>query len=203
MSLEGSVSHVPIVWNRTKAKSAEPTASGAVSIKTEINFMKWIAIAFSAGLAVLPLSLASAAEMPAQDFTQKAAQSDMFEIQAAKLELANGKSAEVKAFAGAMVKDHGKSTKALKRAAAKDGAKLPSDMGAELSQKLASLKSLNGPALDAAYVSTQVSVHTAATELFDTYSKDGQAGAVKAFAQKTYPTIRMHLVRVRNFNVEQ
>lgn len=141
--------------------------------------------------------------MPAQTFAEKAAQSDMFEMEAAKLVLEKGTSDEVKTFAGDMVKDHGRSTHGLHEAAAKDGVKLPAGMGPELTKKFESLTPLTGPALDAAYVSTQVSVHTEAVELFEKYSKDGQAGALKSFAQQTHPTIRMHLVRVRNFNVEQ
>jgi putative membrane protein len=165
--------------------------------------MKPLALAFSAALVLSPIAIAYSAVTSPQDFAQKAAQSDMFEIGAAKLVLAKGKSDEVKTFAGAMVKDHGKSTQGLRDAAAKDGVKLPADMGPDLSKKLAALKPLKGPALDAAYVSTQVSVHTAAVELFDKYSKDGQGGALKSFAEKTYPVIRMHLIRVRNFNVEE
>lgn len=165
--------------------------------------------AFKMTIAVATVSLslmataASSQDMPAQTFAEKAAQSDMFEMEAAKLVLDKGESDEVKTFAGDMVKDHGKSTHGLHEAAKKDGATLPADMGPELTKKFESLKPLTGPALDAAYVSTQVSVHTDAVALFDRYSKDGQAGALKTFAQQTYPTIRMHLVRVRNFNVEQ
>lgn len=152
-------------------------------------------------LASLPFG-ASAAEIPAQSFAEKAAQSDMFEVEAAKVVLAEGASEEVRIFAGDMVKDHHRSTDALKEAAAKDGVKLPADMGDDLRKKLESLKPLRGPALDAAYVSTQVSVHTEAVALFDAYSEDGDSKALKSFAQMTYPTIRMHLIRVRNFNVE-
>jgi putative membrane protein len=148
-------------------------------------------------------SWAIGAEMKATDFATKAAQSDMFEIEAAHLVAEKGVSDEVKAFAGGMIKDHHKSTEGLKEAAAKDKVALPADMGGELRKKLEALKSLSGPAFDAAYVSTQVSVHTDAVELFDKFSKDGEGGALKSFAQKIYPTIRMHLVRVRNFNVEQ
>lgn len=154
-----------------------------------------------AALALLPFGV-SAGEIPAQMFAEKAAQSDMFEVEAAKLVVAEGVSEEVRNFAGDMVKDHQRSTSVLKEAAAKDGVKLPEDMGDDLRKKLESLKPLRGPALDAAYVSTQVSVHTEAVDLFEAYSKDGEAGALKSFAQMTFPTIRMHLIRVRNFNVE-
>ena len=150
----------------------------------------------------VPLAV-GAEEMPAATFAQKAAQTDMFEMEAAKLILAKGVSNEVKQFAGDMVKDHHRTTVDLKDAASKDGVKLPADISGEFRSKLDSLRPLNGPALDAAYVSTQVSVHTDAVELFDKFVKDGQGGALKSFATANYPTIRMHLVRVRNFNVEQ
>jgi putative membrane protein len=164
-------------------------------------FIKPIAAIFIT-LSVSVAALA-AAEMPAQTFAQKAAQTDMFEIEAAKLVLDKGHSEEEKKFASDMVKDHQRTTMDLKRAATKDRVELPSNMGKELREKFESLKPLTGPTLDAAYVSTQVSVHAEAVELFDKFSKDGQGGALKSLAMAYYPTIRMHLVRVRNFNVEQ
>jgi putative membrane protein len=168
-------------------------------------FMKAFAITLAVAIVswTVTAPVASSQDMPAQSFAEKAAQSDIFEMEAARLVLEKGASDAVKTFAGDMVKDHGKSTHGLHEAATKDGVKLPADMGSELMKKLEALKPLAGPALDAAYISTQVSVHTNAVELFDRYSKDGQAGALKAFAQQTHPTIRMHLVRVRNFNVEK
>jgi putative membrane protein len=166
--------------------------------------MKTAVIIASATLFWLPLATCgTAAEMAPQGFAEKAAQSDKFEMEAAKLVLEKGKSDEIKAFANDMVKDHGHSTHNLKEAAAKDGVTLPPDLSPELREKLESLKPLSGPQLDAAYVSTQVSVHTEAVELFDKYSKDGEGGALKSFAMATYPTIRMHLIRVRSFNFEQ
>lgn len=151
----------------------------------------------------IPLMTIAAEEMARQSFAQKAAQTDLFEMQAAKRVLEKGVSNEVKKFAGDMVKDHLRTTMDMKEAAAKDGVELPSDMGDELRKKYEAMKPLTGPTLDAAYVSTQVSVHADAVRLFDTFSKDGEGGALKSIAMAYYPTIRMHLVRVRNFNVEQ
>ena len=147
-------------------------------------------------------AIAAAAEVSPQTFATKAAATDMFEMEAAKLVIEKGKSAEVKAFAHDMIADHGDTAGNLKEAASEDGVKLPGDMGPELQKKLDSLKPLSGPQLDAAYVSTQVSVHTEAVELFETYSKDGTAPALKGFALRNHPTVRMHLVRARSFNVE-
>lgn len=138
----------------------------------------------------VPLAV-GAEEMPAATFAQKAAQTDMFEMEAAKLVLAKGVSDEVKKFAGDMVKDHHRTTVDLKDAASKDGVQVPADISDDLRIKLDSLKPLNGPALDAADVSTQVSVYTEAVELFDKFAKDGQGGALKSFATAYYPTIRI------------
>lgn len=149
----------------------------------------------------LPLS-SYAAELDARTFATKAAQSDMFEHAAAELVIEKGHADHVKTFARDMVRDHGKSTQGLREAAASDGVSLPETMGPELEEKLAALKPLSGPQLDAAYVSTQVSVHTEAAELFDAYAMDGPSEALKNFAMKTYPTIRMHLLRIRGFNIE-
>jgi putative membrane protein len=64
---------------------------------------------------------AAAAEMQPQEFATKAAISDMFEIEAAKIEIQNGKSEKIKAFAEEMVKDHSGSTHNLMDAAARTG----------------------------------------------------------------------------------
>lgn len=167
-----------------------------------MKFLKQSAIALGAVLIAAASSSAVAQQMDPRTFAVKAAQADIFEIEAAKVVLEKGQSDEVKKFAGDMVKDHSRSSHGLHEAAAKQGVELPSDMGPELSKKLESLKPLSGPTLDAAYVSTQVSVHTEAVELFDKFSKDGEGGALKGFAERTYPAIRMHLIRVRNLNVE-
>jgi putative membrane protein len=159
-------------------------------------------LAVASSLAAFPIA-ASAAALSPQQFTEKAAQSDMFELAAAKLVVEKGKSEKVNAFASDMLADYGESTKHLKEAAAKDGVSLPAAMGPELQKKLEALKPLTGVQLDAAYVSTQVSVHTDAVALFENYSKDGEGGALKSFAEATYPTIRMHLIRIQGFNTEQ
>jgi len=141
-----------------------------------------------------------AAEMPPQAFAQKAAISDLFEIEAAKLEIRNGESDKIKAFANEMVKDHSGSTHNLKDAAAKEGIKLPVTLDAKHQAKLEALKPLSGVQLDAAYASTQISVHIEAVALFGVYAKDGKGGPLKAFAENTYPMIRMHLVRIQGLN---
>lgn len=159
---------------------------------------------FAAGILLMASAPgAGAAEIRPTIFAAQAAVSDMFEIQAARLEIQNGESAKIKAFAKEMVKDHGASTAKLKAASAKDGVNLPDALDAEHQKKLDALKPLKGVELDAAYASTQISVHTAAVALFDAYSKDGKGGALKALAQQTYPVIRQHLIRIQGLTSGQ
>lgn len=161
--------------------------------------MKLIFPALMMTLSTLP-AVSQAAELQPQSFAEKAAISDMFEIEAAKIEIQNGKSDKIKAFAEEMVKDHGGSTHNLMGAAAKEGIDLPKALDSKHQEKLDALKPLSGVQLDAAYASTQISVHTEAVALFDAYSKDGKGGPLKAFAQQTYPIIRTHLVRIKGLN---
>jgi putative membrane protein len=150
---------------------------------------------------VHPLS-AGAADTSSQAFAENVARSDMFEMASARLVLEKGQADHVKQFARDMVRDHGKSTGALREAAGADGVALPEDMGPKLAEKFEALEPLTGPALDAAYISTQVSVHTEAVALFKEFAEDGDDGALKNYARKMEPTIRMHLVRAKGFNTE-
>jgi putative membrane protein len=155
----------------------------------------------AAGILLLSsATIVKATEIEPRTFAEKVAVSDIFEIQAAKLEFENGKSTKIKAFASDMIKDHGESTAKLKTAAANDGVALPMRLDADHQKKLDALKPLKGVELDAAYASTQITVHTAAVAVFDAYSKNGKGGALKAFAQQTYPVIRQHLVRIQGLN---
>jgi len=120
-------------------------------------------------------SLARAAEIQPQTFAGSAAMSDLFEIQAAKIEVQNGRSEKIKAFVEDMIKDHGQSTEKLNAAAAKDGVALPAALDAGHQKKLDALRALKGVKLDAAYASTQITMHFSAVALFGAYSKNGRA----------------------------
>lgn len=146
---------------------------------------------------------AHGAENKAADFVSQAASSDAFEIQASELALQKGQAVKVKAFANDMIKQHTQSTANLKKAAKEAGIPVNPSLSKELQAKLDALKGASGPTFDAAYLSTQISVHTKAAELFDRFAKDGQGGPVKAFAQQTYPVIRAHLVRAQGLTSKE
>lgn len=163
--------------------------------------MKSLAAALFAPILVLATAIpAQSAEIRPAEFAAKVAGSDAFEIQAGELALKKASADKVKAFAKDMVEQHRQSTANLMSAAKQAGIAVDAKLPPELQTKLEALKATSGPTFDAAYISTQVSTHTAAVELFGNFAKHGEGGPLKAFAVQTFPTIRAHLIRIRGMN---
>ena len=134
-------------------------------------------------------------ETKAATFVDKAAASDMFEIEAAKLALKRSTNAEVKAFAGKMEKAHTKTTEDLKAAIAASGAALtpPTMLPEDLQGKLDDLTKADDKDFDKKYADSQVDAHQAALNLLQRYAQDGDTAAIKAFAAATAPAVQEHL----------
>ena len=138
-------------------------------------------------------ALTPANEAIATDFVPKAAASDMFEIEAAKIAQKRSQNAEVKKFAGEMITAHTKSSADLKKAIADSGQTaltLPTALPADLQGKLDDLNKAD--AFDKAYMDNQVDAHQAALDTLQRYAQDGDVPAIKAFAAATAPVIQQH-----------
>lgn len=131
-------------------------------------------------------------EAAAPDFVAKAAASDMFEVEAAKIAQKRSQNAEVKKFAGEMITAHTKSTADLKKAIADSGQAItpPAALPADLQGKLDDLNKAD--AFDKAYMDNQVDAHQAALDLLQRYAQDGDVAAIKAFAAATAPVVQQH-----------
>lgn len=133
----------------------------------------------------------------AQEFATKAASANMFEIEAANIEVEKGKDNAAKQFATDMLKDHRKAGPELEASAKKDGVTVPSSVDPESKKKLDALQASDTANLDQAYLSTQLTAHQDAVKLFEDYAKTGPDGQLKNTAGKILPDLRMHLVRVQ------
>ena len=131
----------------------------------------------------------------APDFVQKAAVSDMFEIESSKLALKRSSNPQVKAFARMMIKDHTESTAKLKAAIATSGQSLtpPSGLPEDKQMALNDLANADAKAFDKAYLDAQVDGHTQALSLLTNYAANGDTPALKAFAGAVVPTVQHHL----------
>ncbi|MGR4862606.1 DUF4142 domain-containing protein [Caulobacter sp. LARHSG274] len=134
-------------------------------------------------------------ETKAATFVEKAAASDMYEIEAAKLAAKRSANAEVKAFAAKMEKAHTKTTEDLKAAISASGAAItpPAALPADLQGKLDDLTKADDKDFDKKYADDQVDAHQAALNLLQRYAQDGDTPAIKAFAAATAPAVQEHL----------
>jgi putative membrane protein len=149
------------------------------------------ALAASVALAQTP----PAAAPTAQDFVNKVAVSDMFEIQSSQLALSKQADTDTKPFAEKMVQDHQKTSAELK--AMVDGgkvkARLPTALDSEHQKLLDDLKAKNGKEFDQTYDQVQVKAHRDAIALFEVYGKNGDNADLKNWASQTLPHLKEHL----------
>lgn len=134
-------------------------------------------------------------ETKADVFVAKAATSDLFEIEAAKLAAKRSTNPSVKKFAAAMEKAHTATTADLKSAIAASGAAItpPTMLPADLQEDLDDLNKADAKDFDKKYADSQVDAHQAALNLLQRYAQDGDTPAIKAFAAATAPKVQEHL----------
>ncbi|AYV45721.1 DUF305 domain-containing protein [Caulobacter flavus] len=134
-------------------------------------------------------------EAAAPDFVAKAAASDMFEIEAAKVALKRSTNADVKKFAQAMIDAHTATSAALKAAVAASGATItiPTALPEDLQGDLDDLNKADAKDFDKKYADDQVDAHQAALNLLQRYAQDGDVAAIKTFAAETAPKVQEHL----------
>ncbi len=129
-----------------------------------------------------------------QQFADKAAVANLFEIETSKLAVKMSKNKDVLAFANKMITDHTKAGTAFKAAVGKaTGVTAPAEKLDEAHQsKLDDLKGKTGEDFDKAYIDAQQDAHDDAVSLFDSYANNGDDAALKAFAAETLPTLKAH-----------
>jgi putative membrane protein len=149
------------------------------------------AMAENVATADAPLAVLAA---PTPEFVTKVAISDMYEIEASKLALANSKNADIKAFAQQMVTDHSATTASVKKIVGEDKlAPPPAALDADHAKLIADLKAAKPDDFDGLYLDQQEDAHEAALALLQGYAAGGENAKLKAFAAETAPKVSMHL----------
>lgn len=134
-------------------------------------------------------------ETKADVFVMKAADSDLFEIEAAKLAASRSTNASVKKFAAMMNKAHKATSAELKSAIAASGAAItpPTMLSQDMQGKLDDLTKADAKDFDKKYADAMVDAHQAALNLLQRYAQDGDTPALKTFAAATAPKVQEHL----------
>lgn len=130
-----------------------------------------------------------------QGFVNDAAISDMYEVTAGKIAEKRAQSPDVREFAAKMIKAHTETTARLKEIIAGNNvnATPPAHVDDRREIMLDDLRGAKAQDFDHRYLAQQIAAHKEADILFSGYAKDGGVQAVKDFAAKTDPVIKMHL----------
>ena len=156
--------------------------------------------------AVLMMSAGAAlvgkAAVPAQDqrFVITTAGVGIAEVELGKLASEKAVNADVKSFGQRMVTEHTKAGDELKALAQKQGITLPTEMDAKHKALRDRLMKMSGDAFDHAYIVAMVNGHREAVTAFRTEARTGKDAEIKAWAEKTLPTIEDHLKVAQSLN---
>lgn len=128
-----------------------------------------------------------------QDFVTEAAISDMFEMQTSKL-AQEKKDGHADTFAQKMIADHTMTSDAIKAMvqSGKVKANIPATLDSTHQSKVDKLKGLDGADFEQQFRTDQISGHKDAVDLYKRYANGGDNADLKAFAQKTLPTLEQH-----------
>jgi len=156
-------------------------------------------------LVVLAFVVVAQAQLPAtprdvgevspgtRQFMQDAATGGTTEVELGRMAANKAASAQVRAFAERMVKDHGAANDELMELAKKKGVSLTTQLDPKHRAVVDRLGRLSGPEFDREYMRAMVDDHQADVTKFDREAKGGRDADVKSFALHTLPTLRQHL----------
>ena len=141
---------------------------------------------------------AGAAQAADRPFMEKAAMSDMAEIQLSQIAQQKATRDDVKQLAGRMVQDHTKTSAELKTIAGAANVTLPTTLDRKHQQAVQKLQGMTaGAEFDRQYLNLLLDDHKQAVALFRNESKSGKNPDAKAFAAKTLPALEEHLQMVQ------
>jgi putative membrane protein len=148
-------------------------------------------------------AVSHASTSAASRFVMQAAEGGTMEVAKGKLAAQKGAHEGVKQFGQKMVDDHSKVNDELKTIAGAKHITLPGEMPhSPMHATLAKLEKLEGAAFDRAYVEDQIRDHQKTIALFEREVKTGKDAELKAFAEKTLPTLKEHLTTVQDLKAK-
>jgi len=132
-------------------------------------------------------------------FVQRAALSDMYEIESSRLALERSQSQEVRRFAQMMIDGHTATTREAQAAIRAQNLTItaPTSLDRAGSDRIADLRSAPAADFDDRYLDQQTEAHEQALALMRGYAEGGDNPAFQQWAGRTAPVIEEHLRMVR------
>jgi len=127
------------------------------------------------------------------EFLKKVTNAGMAEIQLAKLAQQKGTIDAVKNFAAMLERDHTAVNQQVKNFADQRNVALPAAISDDKQKMYTDMEKMTGKAFDKDYISMMVKAHNDGISLFEDTRSNASDIDVKNFADKTLPTLKMHL----------
>lgn len=127
------------------------------------------------------------------EFMKKAANSGMAEVQLAKLAQQKATIDAVKNFAAMLERDHTAVNQQVKTFADQRSVALPTAISDDKQKMYTDMEKMTGKSFDKDYISMMVKAHNDGISLFEDTRANASDVDIKNFADKTLPTLKMHL----------
>ena len=126
-------------------------------------------------------------------FLTRVANSGMAEVEITSMAGQKAAVPSVKSFANMLHSDHMALNDQVKSLAGQKNVVLPATITDEKQKDIDNLQKKTGKDFDRAFVKTMIDNHQASIDMFQKAMENAKDADVKSFADKTLPTLRMHL----------
>ena len=134
-----------------------------------------------------------------RSFIKGAAVDGMYEVEAAQIAARQASDPDIKAFAERLVKDHSAANEELKKLASSRNVELDDKLPMMKRHSINSLGKESGSGLDHDFITKAgVKDHESDIKKFEKASRSANDPEVRAWAEKTLPTLREHLTMAPN-----
>jgi len=134
-----------------------------------------------------------ATDEKSSEFLVRAANSGMAEVQLAKIAQQKASLTDVKSFAAMLEKDHSAANSQVKSFASQRNVALPDSISNDKQQMIKDVEKRTGKDFDKEYLDHMIKSHNDGIDLFESTRTNATDVDVKNFADKTLPTLKMHL----------
>jgi putative membrane protein len=138
-----------------------------------------------------------AVDQSTADFMVKVADVGMTEVKLGGIAQEKAMNKRIKDFGEMMTRDHTKAGDELKSLARRKNVTLPDSIGSDHRNKIDNLEKKNGKDFDRAYIDMMVDGHQSTVNDFEKASNNTKDPDVKAWVDKTLPTLRAHLASAK------
>ena len=135
-------------------------------------------------------------------FVTDATRGGMEEVQLGQLAQQKANNTAIRDFGQRMVTDHQKANDDLKQIVQKKGALIPTSLSHSETSTLEHLQKLSVADFDKAYISYMFRDHKKDVKEFEKATKNLSDPELKAFAEKTLPTLQEHLTQAQNLEAQ-